>query len=93
MPCLPVSPVGDYSILSEGALSYFETEQPADFGSQSHLFRLYQDRDVLRAGLGGESQAGNNAPIRWDVMRQRYLRLIADMAARAPLIECSSAAG
>ena len=75
---------------SEGALSYFEPNNPADLAKQ--MVRLYQDRG-LRARLAARAKQ-EYAPIRWDVMRQRYLRLIADLAGSArPVIECSSAAG
>ncbi len=61
---------------SEEALRYFEPNDPADLAAQ--MIRLYRDRG-LRAQLAARAKQ-EYAPIRWDVMRQRYLNLIEDMA-------------
>ncbi len=60
---------------SEGALSYFEPNNPADLAKQ--MVRLYQDRE-LRARLAMRAKQ-EYAPIRWDVMKQRYLGLVGDL--------------
>lgn len=59
----------------EGALSYFEPNNPADLAKQ--MVRLYQDRG-LRARLASRAKQ-EYAPIRWDVMKQRYLALVGDL--------------
>ena len=60
---------------SEGALSYFEPNNPADLAKQ--MVRLYQDRE-LRARLAMRAKQ-EYAPIRWELMSQRYLKLIEDL--------------
>jgi len=60
---------------SEEALAYFEPNNPADLAKQ--MVCLYRDGG-LRARLAARAKE-EYAPIRWDVMRQRYLRLIEDM--------------
>jgi len=65
--------IGHY--FSEGALSYFEPNNPADLAKQ--MVRLYQDRE-LRARLAMRAKQ-EYAPIRWDVMKQRYLGLVGDL--------------
>jgi glycosyltransferase involved in cell wall biosynthesis len=76
---------------TEDALAYFEPNSPADLAKQ--MVRVYQDRS-LRAGLA--STATNQyAPIRWDLMKQRYLTLVEetiDPARRtAPAVETTLA--
>jgi len=65
--------IGHY--FSEGALSYFEPNNPADLAKQ--MVSLYQDRE-LRARLAMRAKQ-EYAPIRWDVMKQRYLALVGDL--------------
>ena len=60
---------------SEDALAYFEPNNPADLAKQ--MVRLYQDSE-LRDRLAAQAKE-EYAPIRWDVMKQRYLRLIENM--------------
>ena len=60
---------------SEGALSYFEPNNPADLAKQ--MVSLYQDRE-LRARLAMRAKQ-EYAPIRWELMSQRYLKLIEDL--------------
>jgi glycosyltransferase involved in cell wall biosynthesis len=73
---------------SEGALSYFEPNNPADLAKQ--MVRLYRDRG-LRARLAAAAKQ-EYGPIRWDVMRQRYLKLIEDLAGSTrPMTEPSHA--
>ena len=62
---------------SENALSYFEPNDPADLARQ--MIRLYRD-PALRARLADTARA-EYAPTRWEVMRQRYLGLVARYAA------------
>jgi glycosyltransferase involved in cell wall biosynthesis len=54
------------------ALSYFEPNNPADLAGQ--MVRVYKDRG-LRARLAARAKQ-EYEPIRWNVMRQRYLDLI-----------------
>jgi glycosyltransferase involved in cell wall biosynthesis len=57
---------------SEGALAYFEPNDAADLARQ--MVRLYRDRG-LRTRLAARARQ-EYAPIRWDVMKARYLRLV-----------------
>jgi glycosyltransferase involved in cell wall biosynthesis len=61
---------------TDEALAYFEASNPADLARQ--MARLYQDRG-LRARLAGRAKL-EYEPIRWDVMKERYLTLIEDLA-------------
>ena len=62
---------------SENALAYFEPDAPPDLAKQ--LVRLYRDSD-LRARLASQARE-EYAPIRWDVMKQRYLALMEELVA------------
>jgi glycosyltransferase involved in cell wall biosynthesis len=74
---------------SESALAYFEPNDPADLARQ--MVRLYRDAG-LRATLAENARA-EYAPMRWDVMRQRYLTLIGHCATtRTRMFERSEAA-
>jgi glycosyltransferase involved in cell wall biosynthesis len=57
---------------SEDALAYFEPNDPADLSQR--MVRLYRDPQ-LRARLALRARE-EYEPIRWDVMRERYLGLI-----------------
>lgn len=57
---------------SEDALAYFEPNDATDLARQ--MVRLYRDRG-LRARLAARARQ-EYAPIRWDVMKERYLRLV-----------------
>ena len=57
---------------SDDALAYFEPNDPADLAKQ--MVRVFRDPG-LRAQLSARAKE-EYAPIRWDVMKQRYLRLI-----------------
>ncbi len=61
---------------SERALAYFEPNTPRDLAKQ--MVRLYRDR-ALRTRLAAKA-AEEYEPIRWEVMRERYLQLIAELA-------------
>ncbi len=61
---------------SEDALAYFEPNNVEDLARQ--MVRLYRDRP-LRARLAAKASE-EYAPIRWDVMKQRYLQLIEGIA-------------
>jgi glycosyltransferase involved in cell wall biosynthesis len=60
---------------SEDALAFFEPENPSDLARQ--MIRAYGDSG-LRARLAAKARQ-EYAPIRWDVMRERYLRVIEDL--------------
>jgi glycosyltransferase involved in cell wall biosynthesis len=60
---------------SEDALAFFEPENPSDLARQ--MIRAYGDSG-LRARLATKARQ-EYAPIRWDVMRERYLRVIEDL--------------
>jgi len=57
---------------SENALAYFEPDNPADLAAQ--MLRLYRNPQ-LRAELPLKAKE-EYAPIRWDLMKHRYLTLI-----------------
>jgi glycosyltransferase involved in cell wall biosynthesis len=59
---------------SDAALAYFEPDDAADLARQ--MVRLARD-PALRARLAARARA-EYAPIRWDVMKARYLRVIDD---------------
>jgi glycosyltransferase involved in cell wall biosynthesis len=61
---------------SDDALAYFEPDDPADLARQ--MIRLAHDPE-LRTTLARRARE-EYAPIRWDVMRARYLRVIDDVA-------------
>jgi glycosyltransferase involved in cell wall biosynthesis len=61
---------------SEDALTYFESNNPSDLAKQ--MVRVYRDSE-LRSRLAARAKQ-EYAPIRWDVMRERYLRMIENMA-------------
>jgi glycosyltransferase involved in cell wall biosynthesis len=64
---------------SEGALAYFEPDSPADLSQR--MLGLYRDPQ-LRARLVLRAK-DEYAPIRWDLMKQRYLTLIEDVTGSA----------
>ena len=61
---------------SEEALAYFEPNNPGDLARQ--MIRLYKDRQLC-ARLAARAKE-EYAPIRWDVMKQRYLQVIGNLA-------------
>src|SRR5258708_3759764 len=67
---------------SEGALAYFEPNNPEDLARQ--MVRLYKDR-ALRARLAAKAKE-EYEPIRWELMRQRYLKLIEDVVGSTPAV-------
>ena len=60
---------------SENALIYFEPNNPLDLAKQ--MVCVYRD-GALRSRLAARAKE-EYTPIRWDVMRQRYLRMIENM--------------
>jgi glycosyltransferase involved in cell wall biosynthesis len=68
---------------SEEALAYFEPNDPEDLAKQ--MVRLYKDR-ALHARLAAKARE-EYQPISWEVMRQRYIKLIEDLAGSALLIK------
>jgi glycosyltransferase involved in cell wall biosynthesis len=60
---------------SDEALTFFEPNDPADLAKQ--MVRVYRDPELrTRQALKAREEY---APIRWDIMRQRYLVLIAGL--------------
>jgi glycosyltransferase involved in cell wall biosynthesis len=69
---------------SEDALAYFEPNSPDDLATQ--MIYMYRNPQ-LRAGLLAKARM-EYTPIRWDVMKQRYLALIDELAGtRCPVSE------
>lgn len=80
---------------SEDGLSFFEPNSPADLAKQ--MMRLFKDNS-LRAQLGARAKE-EYAPIRWEVMKHRYLKMMDDImvfgavqlnAPRPPLAETAT---
>ena len=67
---------------SEESLAYFEPNNPEDLARQ--MVRLYKDR-ASHAQLAAKAKE-EYQPICWEVMRQRYIKLIEDLAGSALLI-------
>jgi len=66
---------------SEDALAYCEPNNPADLARQ--MIAVYQDPELrARRALKAKDEY---APIRWDVMKQRYLTLIDGLVGAADL--------
>jgi glycosyltransferase involved in cell wall biosynthesis len=61
---------------SEDALAYFEPNDPADLARQ--MVRVFRDRSLL-ARLAARARQ-EYEPIRWDVMKQRYVDVVSGMA-------------
>jgi glycosyltransferase involved in cell wall biosynthesis len=61
---------------SEEALAYCEPNDPADLAAQ--MVRLYRDR--ASCGRLAAQARHEYTPIRWDVMKQRYLDLVNEVA-------------
>jgi glycosyltransferase involved in cell wall biosynthesis len=57
------------------ALAYFDPNSPSDFAEQ--MVRVYQDR-ALRASLAANATR-EYLPIRWDLMKGRYLSLLDEL--------------
>lgn len=60
---------------SENAVAYMEPNNPADLAKQ--MVRVYRDSG-LRVRLAARARE-EYAPIRWGVMKERYLRMIEDV--------------
>jgi glycosyltransferase involved in cell wall biosynthesis len=68
---------------SDEALAYFQPNDPVDLSRQ--MVRLYQDPE-LRKRLTGKARE-EYVPIRWDVMKERYLAMVGDLiGARVPAL-------
>jgi glycosyltransferase involved in cell wall biosynthesis len=65
---------------SDDALAYFQPNDPADLAEQ--MVRVYGDCE-LRSRLAGRAKR-DYGPIRWDVMKERYLALIENMVGSVP---------
>jgi glycosyltransferase involved in cell wall biosynthesis len=77
---------------SDNALAYCEPNDPADLAQQ--MVRVYQDK-ALRVRLATNAK-DEYAPIRWDVMKRRYLSLIENLVeagAGAAVRSCLPARG
>jgi glycosyltransferase involved in cell wall biosynthesis len=61
---------------TDSALAFFKPNDPSDLARQ--MLRLYRDRG-LAARLTAKATE-EYAPIRWDLMKQRYLTLVAEIA-------------
>jgi glycosyltransferase involved in cell wall biosynthesis len=61
---------------SDDALAYFEPSDPADLARQ--MLRLYRDRTLGRRLATRAVE--QYAPIRWQVMKERYLHLVEEIA-------------
>jgi glycosyltransferase involved in cell wall biosynthesis len=70
--------IGNY--FSEDALAYFEPQNASDLASR--MLELYEDS--RRRSRLAERARKEYAPIRWDVMKQRYLGLVARISGREP---------
>lgn len=69
---------------SEEALAYFRPNDPADLAKQ--MVRVYRNR-ALRDRLAAKAKA-EYQPLRWELMSQLYLRLIAEAAGcKCPVTE------
>lgn len=75
-----------HTCFSEDALAYFEPNNPADLAKQ--MVRLYVD-SALRAKLAIRARE-EYAPIRWSVMKKRYLELMEEVVGGGARIEPSS---
>jgi len=64
---------------SEDALAYFEPNNPKDLAGQ--MIRLYRDPE-LRVRLADRAKQ-EYEPIRWDVMKDRYLKVIESLTGQA----------
>jgi glycosyltransferase involved in cell wall biosynthesis len=73
--CSDLSAIRSY--FSESALQYFTANHPEDLARQ--MVRLYEE-PTLRASLAAQATV-EYRPIRWEVMRERYLKLAAGLAA------------
>ncbi len=60
---------------SEEALAYFEPHNPSDLAKQ--MVNLY--KDPARRNQLAERAMREYGPIRWEIMKERYLKLMADM--------------
>jgi glycosyltransferase involved in cell wall biosynthesis len=67
---------------SEDGLSFFEPNNPADLAKQMAL--LYRDKS-LRAQFAAKARQ-EYAPIRWDVMKQRYLKMMDDITGHGTVL-------
>ena len=65
---------------SEEALAFFEPNQPADLAKQ--MIRLYLDPELRKRFVQRAKQ--EYSPIRWEIMKERYLALTEKLAGRAP---------
>src|SRR5439155_24439360 len=70
--------LGNYC--SDEALAYFEPNHPSDLGKQ--MLCLYRGGG-LRARLSARAKV-EYGPIRWEVMKQRYLKLIEGITTPTP---------
>jgi glycosyltransferase involved in cell wall biosynthesis len=67
----------------EDALAYFEPNDPADLARQ--MIRIYRDKG-LGVRLAARAKA-EYAPLRWEIMKQRYLNLIEEMIGPAKRVQ------
>jgi len=72
--CSQLKAINHY--FSGGALAYFEPNDPRSLSEQ--MLRLYRDKE-LRARFATKAKE-EYAPITWDVMKKRYLEMMARIA-------------
>lgn len=72
---------------TDDALAFFEPNDPSDLARQ--MRRLYDDKP-LRGRLVTAARR-EYAPIRWDVMKQRYLELVEQVASGVPAGDVATA--
>ena len=72
--CSRLKAIGHY--FSGDSLAYFEPNDPRSLSEQ--MLRLYRDKE-LRAGLATKARE-EYAPIAWEIMKRRYLEMMARIA-------------
>ena len=82
--CSRLSAIRHY--FGEEALAYFEPNNPVDLMRQ--MLRVHKDSE-LRARLASKAKR-EYAPIRWEVMKRRYLNLIKDIVEPSDAAEVPS---
>jgi glycosyltransferase involved in cell wall biosynthesis len=74
---------------SEEALAFFEPNQPADLAKQ--MIRLYRDPELRKRFVQRAKQ--EYSPIRWEIMKERYLALTEKLVGGAPGLAPATSAG
>lgn len=82
-PVICASLLGIRTYFSSEALQYFEPAQPGDLARQ--MSRMF-DTPSLRTARARQALI-EYQPIRWEIMRERYLKVIETLAARCAPVE------